>query len=291
MYEFQIDKENSMIKDYLFLAYNEYNELIYLYIQMINNISTIIKELNVENPIELTQIYTTILRKGALSKDKIYSYGDGKETLDVRGALGIDITNGEGVCRHISTLLSDIASCFNYESRTIKVRCGNYTVNHEKYDLPKKDTMILNFIGKISANHMITQIADKDINYIVDATNNYYLKYNKKNKFVNITNKDIIMKRKLIYDFTELLFATYQDRIINEKELNDKLLLPTVTEKELQDLIQKANKKIKEKVNDKFIDYLYNQNKEYYKEICELAKHIIYIWDYYNIPETKKLTR
>ena len=99
------------------------------------------------------------------------------------------------------------------------------------------------------------------------------------------------MEQKRIYNLIEILMGTYIDKVIEERKMNNRLLLPTIDKEELIYQKAQADKKIACIINNKLIDKIYNQNKKTYNDICELANYIIYTLNNKEETKLKKLKR
>ena len=105
------------------LGYSELTEEIYIdtindYNKIIDNIVTLIKKLNIDNPDDIFYIVSLLIQSGQLSIDQKFSYNEDKP-WDIKGYYGIDVIKGTGVCRHEAALLNDVLNKCGYESSVV----------------------------------------------------------------------------------------------------------------------------------------------------------------------------
>lgn len=126
--------------------YNELNKIRFkLYYEYISNLSCLIKENSYDdNSLSYSILYNILLNNGLLSVPSFFNYKIYKYDSDdfFNNITGARVISGYGVCRHISSMLSDILEKLNYSA------CNIY--------VPK---------------HLVTGIIDNNHNYIYDSTN------------------------------------------------------------------------------------------------------------------------
>lgn len=86
-----------------------------LYQEFITNYNKLNNTFGFNEPISVYTMYNYLLYKGYLSKDKSF-INSNEKCIDLPTLYGVDIFNGRGVCRHISSLLSDILNDLGIES-------------------------------------------------------------------------------------------------------------------------------------------------------------------------------
>lgn len=89
-----------------------------LYNDFIKNYNQLNKDFKFNNPIQIYTMYNYLLYKGYLSKDKTFMFSK-ENVIDIKTIMGTNIINGQGVCRHISSLLTDILNDYGIFSTNI----------------------------------------------------------------------------------------------------------------------------------------------------------------------------
>lgn len=83
------------------------NEIRNLYNEFLEEYIKLNKDFDFNNPIEISAMYSFLLNRGYLSKNKKYEFTS-NGVVDVNSVDGVNILCGKGVCRHISGMLTDI---------------------------------------------------------------------------------------------------------------------------------------------------------------------------------------
>ena len=99
-----------------------------LYNEFIVNYNKLNKTFELSNPIELYAIYNYLLYNGYLSVNKTFEFSQ-KMVQDINLVLGIDIINGHGVCRHISSMFVDILNNFGIDAYQLGVYSQDVNLN------------------------------------------------------------------------------------------------------------------------------------------------------------------
>lgn len=135
-----------------------------------------------KKPLEIYALFTMLLNAGYLSFNKTFiSQDDDAVDIFINDSLnGVNVLNGQAVCRHTSSLLRDIYKKLDFDSRAIGcyMYYPKYGKEHLKrlknfYDVAKifgiKDTLNVPFIESI-ANHSIVEV-NHDKKYYFDSLN------------------------------------------------------------------------------------------------------------------------
>lgn len=189
----------------------ELKELNILYKEFLNNYHKLNQIFDLVNPLEIMLLYTFLLDKGYLSKDKKHNFGSEGDKRAFLMRYGV--FTGNSVCRHDGILLRDILkeenikSCilFNYATelrldyRRLKEmpefreklealeQCMDMASEEFKekverlvgdwdFDNFSDETFILKDFSKYITNHIITMAKYQNKSYFMDATNNNILR-------------------------------------------------------------------------------------------------------------------
>lgn len=148
-----------------------------IYNEIIENYAELNRVLEFKNPVEVYSLYTKLLHKGFFSKNGHFSYNENLEMLDFYNFLGLDVINGNGVCRHFCSMLKDIYDKLQFNNEIMLVHF------YELNDDVKKQ----HFRG----NHTINLVEDKGISYYLDPSNSFIWDKVSKNIFVTYKNRNI----------------------------------------------------------------------------------------------------
>ena len=203
---------------------NEYSEIMYNYSSILQNMTNLSKELNLENSLELCLLFSYLLWNGYLSKNKEYIFSD-KGIKRIHGLFFADIMNGRGVCLNNSEMLKDFLNLNEYTSSMLENHYNistriNYRIDIARTNATNKDSLITTIIEELirckKANHVYNLIEDNNKLYIFDSTNMLMQKIirNDKAEMVNGTG--------------EFRLFPYQSHMLcashDERKLLDKLL-------------------------------------------------------------------
>lgn len=230
------------------------------YQEIIKNYNKMNKTFDFNDPIEIYTMYNHVLYNGYLSLNKKFEYCN--KDNDMNSKLGINIITGQGVCRHISSLLTDILIDYGIEASSLVVY-----INKEN-EISLKDKKFLeilrilpNYIQEKQAemygNHAISCAFKDDKSYYLDSTNKFTGRIN--------DNKIIVCDD---YKFTPKLNMT---KFINEKmqylKLKQRLIdsNPSISKEEEKILTNKTINICDD--NRDIFEKFYNENKEIYQEI------------------------
>ena len=141
-------------------------------------------------------MYVYLYRNGFLSYSHEFEYNF--HLKDLPQLCGADVLNGNGVCRSITSNLSDVYNRMGYESETFVVYTSSEACRGLEHLCPtplsktevasKVVKMISTATGIINfPNHLILNVKQNGINYTLDPTNDGMIIQNGKNLLV-LTN-------------------------------------------------------------------------------------------------------
>lgn len=173
-----MDKANQACRCREISEYNRYKicaEIMMQYKSLLEKISILAKELNINNSLELSILFSYLLWNGYLSKEKDYTF-QAYNRKTILGLLFIDIIDGIGVCLNHAEMLKDILNYCGYKSSIIINHFDYYTKVEYKLDIKRngiKDSnnIIKEILNKQKANHAFNLIEENDNLYIYDSTN------------------------------------------------------------------------------------------------------------------------
>ena len=112
------------------------NEVRKLYYEFITNYNKLNKTFDLNEPIEIYAMYNYLLYSGYLSSGKNFKFSNEK-TRDITSLNGADIIVGTGLCRHISSALTDILNDYGIDAGTLCMHCTPINVDICITDKPK----------------------------------------------------------------------------------------------------------------------------------------------------------
>lgn len=156
---------------------NKYSEIMHNYNILLEKMSSLSKELNFTNSLELNILFSYLLWNGYLSKDRKYNFK--KEDKDkIMGLFFLDTMDGFGVCLDNSEMLKDFLNLNGYPSAVLQNFYDDKSVKVDyEIDIERKTitdstkTKLIERVLKRNANHAFNLIEDNDSLYIYDATN------------------------------------------------------------------------------------------------------------------------
>ena len=235
----------------------QYNNFTKLVAELINDIG----EKN--NSISYSRIFSKLLYDGYLSDSSHFIVTDQKEyLLDIKGFLGIDIINGVGCCRHISSFYQDVFDCLNMSGNALCCFEPNITDTSSNLDI--------SITGR--ANHVINLLKYNGLYYVYDPMRKsfYYFK-----DFIEmrpyLINEENCLNPPLYYrPYKEMIVfsSSYDDIVTNIITFinNCRNSANYVTSKEISEIVAEADN-IYKKSN--------NMLNEFKKEAKQYTKHII----------------
>lgn len=273
---------------------NLYNDLICEYNKKINN------TLEFNHPIQVSQAFIYAYKNGYLSKDMEYHYNADNRTLIENIKLaGATVVTGNGCCRHLSRLLSDIMNEAGFDSVPLSTRCNHATdtinINGRELSrgefaisllmpyLEKENVENLDFNeilspfcdpeikfekkweydrNKVPINHSITGVLYDGRSYYIDPTNySYYEKDDRTGKLLDT------------YNTTENTVGRFPIEERKKRILKKKILsTPSASFDYIEDITSYTDTICRNNID--VFDQFYTENHELYDEITEKLKKI-----------------
>ena len=232
---------DSILMGYSERLSQEHKEMKEIYSGIIKNTTEFYKDIDMNDPISIFATYIYMYRSGLFSYNKEFRYNF--DMKDFANLNGIDVIRGKGVCRSISSMLTDIYKEMNFDSNNLSVHMtngGGTKLNPIELvvDEINFDNLIFKIISniKLLANHQINIVQHNNYNYILDPTNDYFL-INKNNKLLLDDNNYMTINN--VTNFCQKIFNgfTNQYNIFTDKK---KLKMDTISREEYKVLYLKA---------------------------------------------------
>lgn len=158
----------------------EYQGLKEYYNKIIDNFISFANSLDIKDPIEIFSLYVYMYRGGYLSYNRQFTYDIDMKDLSLLN--GLDVIRGTGVCRSISSMLTDIYQRMGFNSSNLSVNTSGETIrglSHlcplklDKSEKGGKFAKIVSTFTKVIKlpNHLITIVDDTNYSYPLDPTN------------------------------------------------------------------------------------------------------------------------
>ena len=248
---------------------SDYQTIKTLYNELINNEVELFKSLELNDPVSAFAGYVNMYRGGYLSSDKDFTYD--KNSKDFKGLQGVDVVRGQGVCRHIATMLDDIYREMGFDSTTLVVNASREAIDSMErlssvdLDKSKISDETLKMVEKIEmitsltkiGNHLVNAVRDGEKSYVLDPTNDGFLV---PKRLFYLTTGDG-PKQKMIYK---------PIRSIDTVDETIKILKGnTITKDEYRKIYLDSQKRINDNLD--LLEKFYEENKDIYKEIEEIS--------------------
>lgn len=248
---------------------SDYQTIKTLYNELINNEVELFKSLELNDPVSAFAGYVNMYRGGYLSSDKDFTYD--KNSKDFRGLQGVDVVRGQGVCRHIATMLDDIYREMGFDSTTLVVNASREAIESMEHlssvdlDKSKISDETLKMVEKIEmitsltkfGNHLVNAVRDGEKSYVLDPTNDGFLV---PKRLFYLTTGDG-PKQKMIYKPIRSIGTV--DETIKILKGN------TITKDEYRKIYLDSQKRINDNLD--LLEKFYEENKDIYKEIEEIS--------------------
>ncbi len=257
----------------------EYREIQKLYNQVIENTTTIMHEMGIDDPVQIFATYMYMYRHGYLSLNKDFAYKNDMKDFAKLG--GVDVIRGKGVCRSISSMFTDICDHMDLKAVNLLVKANDAIGKIEKLcdqDKPEVDEQTKKFVKKVVmitdhlslANHQITMVAKDDKNYILDPMNDGFLQKGDRNKLLLANDPSSHMT--LFHGQYLLARIMGNVQTTNLIALHKQLTLPTIDYEEYKQIYLDTLHFCKN--NIEWFEDFYQENKKLYEEInYESEKH------------------
>lgn len=239
---------NSENEEYLTKTKSTYNTIIKNYVELN-------RYFDLENPIEIYALYTKLLHRGYLSIDGNFKY-DPKETsiYNIKTLLGVDIINGNGVCRHVSAMLKDILNELKIQNEVLPVYvCDNTNSNK----------------AHLSGNHVINLVAQNNKNYFLDPTIGYIWKKISGTNLLTCKNLEFEVAR--ISNWVDILDYN-SDSIEVLKNIRKMLLMEQTTKRQDEKVVATINRLFKNNID--IFEQFRNENIELYNDVVTIGSKI-----------------
>ncbi len=162
---------------------HEVKDINMLYQEFLKNYKHLNEVFDFDNPVEVHAMFNYLLYKGYLSNNKHFEFSE-SQTRDTMSILGSNVMTGQGVCRHISSMLTDILESSGTEASLMSVISNSETVT-AKFTERQKYTKeeLLNWIN--------TNIHDRESINTLTAYLDVLEKHNRLNiEFIHKQEKD-----------------------------------------------------------------------------------------------------
>ncbi len=259
---------------------SEYKELKFMYEAIIQNTSDFYDEVGFTDPVSIFAVYVYMYRKGYFSHEKNFLYSS--DMKDFSKLSGLDVIRGRGVCRSISSMLTDIYREMGMSSYNLVVKASREGLRALKkhgdlnLETEKSGEKLANFVEKLTkivpiANHMITMVAKDGKNYIFDPTNNGMLKYKNIHLLQVLDNEEYFIKNCTygISTFMLNVFGHYSDGI-NIIAKQKQISMPTISYEEYEEIYLKTLKFCLE--NCDLFEWFYQNNKYLIEQIYLMSE-------------------
>ena len=159
--------ENSVSQVY-YVQTETYNEII-------SEIKLALEKVGCDDPLEIFSMYNHLLWKGYFSEGHEYKY-DNTDLYDIPYFEGIDIMDGDGVCRHNSDLLARIFNECGYKAFTVNAYISedmdiDYQPGIERPVGEFSDYDSGNYFTSTYGNHQLVVVIDGNSVNFFDPTN------------------------------------------------------------------------------------------------------------------------
>ncbi len=159
---------------------DEYTDLKVYYDEIIDRFINLANNLELTDPIEIFSLYVYMYRGGYLSNNHNFQYHTDMKDLALLN--GLDVIRGSGVCRSITSMLTDIYKKMGFRSSNLSVNTDGETIRNLSHICPlklqksengAKFAKIISSFTKIIKlpNHLITIVDDTSYSYTLDPTN------------------------------------------------------------------------------------------------------------------------
>lgn len=158
---------------------NAVNETYYSQVSKYDYITKDVKEFmeqrNCTKPLDIFATFNEMLWRGDFSENHEFKYGN-KNLMDIPYNAGIDVFDGEGVCRNIADFLSKLFNEFGYISFTTNVLTNNDITIDKQMGVERnvgnfEESGLGNYFTDSYGNHVITVVIDGNDVYFLDSTN------------------------------------------------------------------------------------------------------------------------
>lgn len=245
---------------------SDYKQIKLFYDEVIRDTVKLLNDFEVKNAIGVFAFYIYLYRNGYLSYNKKFQYSSNMK--DLPDLYGIDVIRGNGVCRSISSMFTDISCQIGLPASNMAVKMFNAnsitSLNTAKINVDKNDSSLFKLIERATsylpfANHLVTII---DGEGVFDPTNDIFLNMLSKKEYADICSDEAIIK----YSYFSNLFCKLTDNF--STNLNIAKSYSTITRKDYIEYYKIYKKMLLIIENNKdILEQFYNEHKELYSEI------------------------
>lgn len=249
-----------------------------LYMQSIQLLQLLYADMHLEDPICTKAVYKNMLNKGYLSRDGHFVYGKSR-IYDYSKGMGIDIINGNGVCRHIDAHFTDCYRMMGWESYEATVSLASFPQSPKEYsslekanyeNIAKSKIFMAIYILRILMltiynipTHVLNITSYNNKTYILDPTLDYIFKSNRYGNLSPLNSNKTIM---CVAGLEESMSISEE-----RKKLKELFSQETVSYEEAKELHEEGNRIYQSNIDS--IKDFYHQNAPLYDEIVgELSK-------------------
>lgn len=184
--------------DNVYMNSLEYYSLNKSYREVIFDIANLFRNMEIANPITIFSLYNYLYKKGYFSLKHSFAYA--KKNNDCYPFFGTNVIEGEGVCRHITAMLTDIYKELGYESynfstvlnRDASKLSGVHLKKLDDEENIKKIYKLCSFFRYPHYDHLVTLVNDEEFGTLVmDPTNSYMFIVDNNRKIRSLLDKDV----------------------------------------------------------------------------------------------------
>lgn len=234
------------------------NEIRILYWEFVKNYNKLNKTFDFNDPVSIYAMFNYLVYKGFLSKNKKFIFSD-NNIKDIPTDIGAHVISGNGVCRHISSMMTDILNDYGIVSANVSCYIRGMDITIEEIDFKhySKEELLewinKNIIGEEKRKKMIEMIdLYEKFGIYVDISSNYGEQSDENAKIRRYGNHLITYT---LYDNKSFYLDPTQGRIyrMNQEGIlydscDDKILLKKDTFKYMNDRDYKESYSLKSQI-------------------------------------------
>lgn len=252
----------------------DYKKIKDLYDKIILNFVDFLKKQDITDPLEIFVVYQYLYRNGYLSYNQTFNYDVNMK--DLSKLSGADVVRGTGVCRSISSFLTDVYKKFGYNSCNLLVNANRGVLdsierqgNYPKWKITNKTQKFSKIVTKFTSvlpvsNHLITFIEKDGKCLIFDPTNDGFLIKRNNNELVLPNNEKESMKLNYLLNSIQRILGAVAN-LKGNKELKEELNLPTIDYEEYKRIYIETLNYCKN--NIQMFQEFYENNKSLYEDL------------------------
>jgi len=270
-----------------------------IYDILIKNYANLNNQFNLHDPQEIYKMFVTLLNNGYLSYNKKFEYSF-DNVCDIQSLKGSNILKGNGVCRHISSMLNDVYNTIGIESYVLPVYQREWDsklifldsnlseeekekININLYKFVNFDDLV-EFINKNYYQRIIVEKQFLETELSKNLISNHVINmiiYNNHKYFLDPTQERIYnysLEENNLYDNFDSLIKVYPknfkiyNRNLKFKNVKPKFLLKTAEYEDDIVLTSRIISLIKDNLD--IFEIFYKNNRVIYEEISEKLNKI-----------------